>query len=134
MRKTNATNQTILLVDDDPDFLAQTRLVLEGRGYQILTAGGLTEAEQVIQRHQPDLAVVDLMMENVDDGFTLCYRLKKAYPEMPVIMVTAVASEASLEFDASTVEERSWLKADLLLDKPIRFEQLEREIRRLLAK
>ena len=46
--------------------------------------------------------------------------------------VTGVASETGIDFDASTKEERSWIKADVVLDKPIRFEQLEREIHRLV--
>ena len=43
---------------------------------------------------------------------------------MPVILVTAVASETGLDFDAATAEERGWIKADAVLDKPVRFEQL----------
>ncbi len=57
--------------------------------------------------------------------------MKKKYPGMPVVLVTAVTSETGLEFDAATDEERSWVKADALLAKPVRFEQLKREIERL---
>jgi CheY-like chemotaxis protein len=62
----------------------------------------------------------------------LCYRIKKQDPTIPVIMVTSVTSETGLDFDATTKEERSWIKADALLDKPVRFEQLQREMNRLL--
>ena len=47
-------------------------------------------------------------------------------------MVTGVASETGIAFAATTAEERRWIKADARVDKPIRFEQLLREIRRLL--
>jgi hypothetical protein len=47
-------------------------------------------------------------------------------------MATAVASEAGLGFDTATPEERSWVKADALLNKPIRPEQLRKEMLRLL--
>ncbi len=39
-----------------------------------------------------------------------------------------------MDFDAATDEERSWIKADAMLAKPIRFEQLKREIDRLLKR
>jgi len=75
---------------------------------------------------------VDLMMEEVDAGFTLCYHIKKNHPNVPVVLVTGVASETGIAFGSETREERSWVKADALLNKPIRFEQLRKEIERLL--
>ncbi len=124
---------TILLVDDDEDFIFQQKVQLEAAGFGVVTAPGRKEALELLTSTRPDLAVLDLMMEDVDAGFTLCYELKKMYPDLPVILVTGVTSETGLEFDAATDEERSWVKADVLLDKPIRFEQLAREINRLLG-
>ena len=49
-----------------------------------------------------------------------------------LVLVTAVASETGLAFDAATDEERLWVKADAMLAKPIRFEQLRRLMARLL--
>jgi CheY-like chemotaxis protein len=72
------------------------------------------------------------MMDNPDSGFTLCYRIRKQDPTIPVIMVTSVNSETGLEFDMCTDEHSSWIRADALLSKPIRFEQLKGEIDRLL--
>jgi CheY-like chemotaxis protein len=82
---------------------------------------------------RPDLAVVDLMMDNVDGGFTLCYHLKKRDPSIPVILVTSVNNETGLNFDAADPEQKSWIKADAFLSKPIRFEQLKKEVDRLLG-
>ena len=127
----DSKNKTILLVDDDIDFLFQMKTYLEGQGYDVVSAEGQTEAEELVKTMQPDLAILDLMMENVDAGFTLAYHIKKINSNIPVIIVTAVASETGLEFDASTDEEKSWIKADALLAKPIRFEQLQKEINRL---
>ncbi len=122
----------VLLVDDDADYLEQVRMQLVARGYEVVTADSLPNAREELKRGKPGLAVVDLMMEQVDDGFRLCYEIKKLDPSIPVILVTGVASETGIDFDASTKEERSWIKADVVLDKPIRFEQLEREIHRLV--
>jgi CheY-like chemotaxis protein len=125
---------TILVVDDDPDFLEQMKVQLEAAGFRVLPAGGEREAEAVLARENVDLAVVDLMLENADGGFSLCHHIKKRGPRTPVVLVTAVTAETGLEFDAATEEERSWVKADVFLAKPVRFEQLVREIHRLLKR
>ena len=127
------TGKTILVVDDDPDFLLQEQVMLQAAGYEVISAPSRKEAEKVLARIEPDMAMIDLMMDAADDGFTLCHHIKNRFPSLPVIMITAVAAETGLEFDAVTEGERSWVKADAILSKPVRFEQLEREVRRLMA-
>lgn len=122
----------ILLVDDDEDFLLQQKIQLEAEGFRVVQATTRAEAERLIAHQLPDLAIVDLMMEDSDAGFTLCHHIKKKDASIPVILCTAVISETGIEFDASTPEEQSWVKADVMLSKPVRFEQLKREIGRLL--
>lgn len=130
--KTANMTKTILVVDDDIDFLQQMELQLKAAGYDVRAAEGQKQAEQLLEQVRPDLAIVDLMMENVDGGFSLCYHIKKRDPSIPVILVTGVTAETGMEFDAATSEERSWVKADAMLAKPVRFEQLKRQIDRLL--
>lgn len=129
---TSAATKTILVVDDDFDFAQQQKLQLENAGFNVLLADSQRRAEEMLSQIRPDLAVVDLMMEYKDSGFALCYHIKKKDPSIPVILVTAVTSETGLEFDAATEEERSWVKADAMLAKPLRFEQLLAELRQLL--
>jgi CheY-like chemotaxis protein len=124
---------TILLVDDDDDFLFQHRLQLEHAGFNVIAAQGRGPAEEILSRQRPDVAVVDVMMENPDAGFVLCHHIRKQDPSIPVILVTSVNSETGMDFDLATEEDRAWIKADALLAKPIRFEQLRGEIDRLLA-
>jgi DNA-binding response OmpR family regulator len=128
-----STKVKILLVDDDEDFLFQHRIQLENAGFEVRTATTRGQAEEAIASYTPDLAILDLMMEQHDDGFVLSHHLKRAFPGLPVIMVTAVTSETGLVFDPASAAERAWVGADALLAKPIRFEQLKREIERLLA-
>jgi len=129
---TEKSKKTILIVDDDIDFLTQMKINLEDAGFNVTTAGGQQQAEEILNTIHPDLAIVDLMMEHFDGGFSLAYHIKKKDANIPVIIVTAVTSETGLEFDAATDEERSWIKADAFLAKPIRFEQLLQEIKKLL--
>jgi CheY-like chemotaxis protein len=124
---------TVLLVDDDDDFLFQQRLQLENAGFDVLAAQGQHQAEEIVARLRPDVAVVDVIMEHPDAGFVLCHHIRKKDPSIPVILVTSVNSETGMDFDMSTEEDRAWIKADALLAKPIRFEQLRGEIDGLLA-
>ncbi|MFW5857019.1 MAG: response regulator transcription factor [Planctomycetota bacterium] len=123
--------KTILVVDDDPDFLLQQQVQLEAAGYEVIPAPGRAEAEALLAERRPDIAVIDLMMEDQDAGFALAYHIKKREEAIPVVIVSGVANETGLAFDAATQEERSWIKADAFLAKPVRFEQLTREIERL---
>ena len=122
----------LLLVDDDMDILEQLSLALGGEGYEVVTAQGRKEGEEILMLGRPDLAIIDLMMEEMDSGFVLCHEMKKLYPDMPVIILTAVTAATGLDFHARSDEARSWVKADALLDKPVRFEQLKEEVLRLL--
>jgi CheY-like chemotaxis protein len=130
---TDLSKKTVLLVDDDPDFLYQQQRQLEAAGMTVLPAENEKQAESILATVRPDLAVVDLMMENVDGGFTLCYHIKKLDSTIPVILVTSVNNETGLHFDAADPEQQSWIKADAFLSKPIRFEQLKKEVDRLLG-
>lgn len=123
----------LMIVDDDPDVIDLLTMILKGEGYELAAAGGQEEAEQLLMTHSPDLAIVDLIMEEQDSGFVLCHEIKKLYPGTPVILLTSVKAATGISFATTTPEQQSWVKADRLLDKPVRPEQLKNEIRRLLA-
>jgi DNA-binding NtrC family response regulator len=124
--------KTILIVDDDMDYLYQLQMKIERFGFEVVTADSQREGEQVIETFKPDLAIFDLMMENEDSGFVLSYKIKKKYPDVPVILATAVTAETGMSFDLSEESNQQWIKADLFLDKGIRGDQLEKEIKKLL--
>ena len=125
--------RTLLLIDDDVDFLTQMEIRLRDAGYAVVAAEGEAEGLRLAAENAPDLAVVDLMMEHMDSGFTLAHALKRGRPDLPVIMVTGVTAETGMVFDAESGGGRSWIKADALLAKPVRFEQLLGVIERLLG-
>jgi len=124
--------KTILLVDDDMDYLFQMKFQLERFGFKVISAESQREAEDLMKTIKPDLAIFDLMMENEDSGFILCYKMKRKYPDVPIILATAVSAETGMSFGISSEDERKWIKADLYLEKGIRPEQLQNEIAKLL--
>ncbi|HUW05965.1 MAG TPA: response regulator [Williamwhitmania sp.] len=127
-----ATDKLIFIADDDEDYLFQLRTMVEGFGFRVVVAESQREAEEMLQLVKPDLAIFDLMMESEDSGFILSYKLKKRYPDVPVIVATAVSSETGISFGVGSDEERKWIKADLYLEKGIRADQLHKELVKLL--
>ena len=67
----------ILLVDDDIDLLEQNKLLLESKGFSVITAESAEEGYNTFQKEKPDAAIVDLIMEHHDSGFILCHKIKK---------------------------------------------------------
>lgn len=124
--------KTVLIADDDQDYLFQMKMYVESFGFNVITADNQKEAEEIIKSTKPDLAIFDLMMENDDSGFILCYKTKRRYPEVPIILATAVASETGISFGVDSDSDKQWIKADLYLEKGIRKDQLHREINKLL--
>ena len=123
----------ILVVDDDIDQLDHVAMILKAEGYDVIKAQGQKEGEEAILSAIPDLAILDLMMENMDSGFVLCHQIKRLYPDMPVILLTAVKSATGVDFSPKSSGAASWIKADILLDKPVRPEQLRNEVKRLMV-
>ncbi len=123
----------ILIVDNDVDQLEQVTLILKSEGYEVIQATGEKDGEDAIRSSMPDLAILDLMMENMDSGFVLCHQIKRMSPKTPVIILTAVKSEIGLDFSSQSSSAGGWIKADVLLDKPVRPEQLRNEVKRLLV-
>jgi CheY-like chemotaxis protein len=125
-------SQNVLLIDDDPDFRQRVKQSLQEVGYAVTEAEGENQAYELVQNKKFDLAVIDLVLENSDGGFTLSYHFKKDYPAMPIVLLSSSGNDFGVDFSLESVAERSWIKADVLLNKPIRTEQLIQAIRQLL--
>ncbi len=128
----NKKKKSVLIVDDDMDYLFQMKVAVQNMGFEVVTAETQKEAESIIDKFRPDLAILDLMMENQDTGFILCHQIKRKYPDVPIIIASAVTAETGMFFDVNTQDEQDWIKADLFLDKGIRMDQLQKEINKLL--
>ncbi len=128
-----SAKKTVMVVDDDPDILEQICIVLRSHGYEPKPLASQREAEEALLLERPDLAIVDLMLEESDSGFVICHHLKKLYPGTPVILLTSVRAATDISLEPTSAKAQGWVKADRILDKPVRPEQLLAEIRRLLC-
>ena len=123
----------VVIVDDDEDVLDQLTLILEAEGLKVHAAASQAEGEELLLSVHPDLVILDLMMDEMDSGFVLAHYTKKLYPDVPVVLLTAVTSATGLKFAGTTAEAKSWVKADKILDKPVRSEQVKALVSRLLG-
>ena len=108
----------ILLIDNDADFIEMNKAVLEHNGYEVIYAYNSQEGYEMARLENPDLIVLDLMMEEHDSGFTLAKRIKQApgMRHIPILMLTAVADRTGFKF--SQEQDGYWMKTDGFIDKP----------------
>jgi CheY-like chemotaxis protein len=121
----------ILLVDDDQDLIEMNKTVLAQRGHNVAVAYSATEAQTTAQSNQPDLAVLDVMMEEKTAGFELARKLHSQYPSMPMIMLTGISKEMSLGY--SFEPDETWLPISKFMEKPVNPRVLADEIEKILS-
>ncbi|MDR0869668.1 MAG: response regulator [Planctomycetaceae bacterium] len=123
---------TILLVEKDADARADLNKLLSANGFAVTEAENAAEAEELAAKGKFNLVISDLMLENADGGFTLSYHFKRDYPAVPVILLSRAINEMDIVFSRESQSERNWIKADALLNQPVRFEQLLATVQKLL--
>ena len=84
--------KSVLLVDDDADFVEQNRLLLEDSGYRVRIAHSGRQALELVADGRPDLIILDMMMESENAGFDLSRELRNSeYTKgIPLVMITSV--------------------------------------------
>ena len=124
----------ILIVDDDPDFVKATRTILEKNSYMVDAAFNRESAWKKIGEFSPDLIILDIMMERLDDGFTICYKLKhdQKLRDIPVLTISAITQETGFKFSPETDGE--YFEADDYVEKPVPPDKLLKRIKELLEK
>ena len=123
----------ILLVDDDPDIISAFEAILSNKGYDVITAMNKNDGIEKVNTQSPDLAILDVMMDDEHDGFEMSREIKKSYPDLPVIMLTGISEITGVNFRAAAADPE-WLPADEYLDKPVSPEELIETIENLLSK
>ena len=78
---------TILLVDDDPDFLYQQRVRLEAAGYRVIAAEGESKAEEIMEKETPNVAVVDLSLKH-SNGLDLIKDAHLRRGDLPILVLS----------------------------------------------
>ena len=124
-----------MLVDDDIDLLEQNKLMLESKGYKVVTAESGKEGWELFKKEKPDAAVLDLIMEEHDSGFILSYRIKKDNygKTIPVFVLTSATYITGFKFGAATEEEKEWIRCDEIINKPVVIDDLVQKLEEYLS-
>jgi CheY-like chemotaxis protein len=122
----------ILIVDDDPDFVNATRIVLEKEGFSVDSAPGGKTGIQKAQEQLPDLIILDVMMDSVLDGVSTCRKMhgNPDTTDIPILMVTSIANTDY----AALFPTDEYIHMDAFLSKPVDPEKLIKKIHRILPK
>jgi len=128
----------ILVIDDDPDFIDAITPVLESALYDVATAANPEEAKEKIFSEKPALILLDIMMDSLFDGFSLCHAIKtskefKEFNDTPIIFVSAVKEMTGSRFQFKG-QDQGMVGPDDYIDKPIKPDDLLARIERLLQK
>jgi DNA-binding response OmpR family regulator len=132
------TPSKILVIDDDPDFRMAVTAILKSAAYAVLTADDAVQGGALIRTEKPDLVLLDLMMDGLFDGFSLCHAVKtskdfESVRRTPIIVISAVKDIAGARFGFKG-EEQGLAGPDDYLDKPVKPADLLARVDRLLKK
>ncbi len=135
MRKAYSKGK-ILVIDDDPDFLDAVSMILRSALYEVVTASNPKEGEEKLFSEKPDLILLDIMMDSLFDGFSMCHAIKtskefKEFKDTPIIFVSAVKEKTGSRF-AFNAKEQGLMGPDDYIDKPIQSDDLIARIEKLL--
>lgn len=130
------TDPLILLIDDDEDFLHINRQILESRGHRVVCCTNPKDAWERMVEEKPALVITDLMMSNLDSGFSLSRQIKEdaRFADVPIIIATAVTSQVGFDFRPRTPEDFAAMHVDAYFDKPIPPQALLAKVAELLGR
>lgn len=117
----------IAIIDDDLDILDVSSLVLTSKGYEVITATNPDDGYKIVVEQKPDLIILDVMMNEPDDGFFLAQKFRREKIKTPIIMYTSVSKTLGLEFEAGEM-----IPVDEFVEKPISPDTLINKVEKLL--
>ena len=112
---------TVLIIDDNRDFVEFLNLLLSHDGFAVRCAVSGADGLERVRDHAIDVVILDVMMPKMD-GLTVCRELKRIRPSLPVILLTA-------KDDIATRAEAMSLGASEFLAKPVNVEDLLTRVR-----
>jgi CheY-like chemotaxis protein len=129
----------ILMIDDDVNLVNVVMMVLQAKGYEFESAYSAAEGLEKIKQVNPDLIILDVIMEDFVAGFRVISELRtaqpgspfSAYTKIPILMLTSVTSKTTINF--SDKIGTALLPVDAFIEKPVKPASLLQKIEELLA-
>ena len=118
----------ILIVDDDPDLAEACRMVLEKKGHEVRWASSAKLGMEEIKMRKPDLLILDVMMDEADDGIQMARKLKRNASTFPILMLTSISKVMGINYE----KDDEMVPVDEFLEKPVSPETLISKVNGLL--
>jgi DNA-binding response OmpR family regulator len=118
----------ILIVDDDPDVVESVSLFLKREGHETISAYNRKDAMKAVTDSKPDLLVLDVMMEQPDDGIAMAQELRRKGFKKPILMLTSISKVTGMKFGVHT----DLVPVDEFCEKPLEPEVLVEKVNGLL--
>lgn len=120
--------QSILIVDDAPNIVLSLEFLMKQEGYEVFSVDNGEEALALVERHRPDLILLDVMMPR-KDGYEVCQviRANEQYKDTRIIMLTAKGRDVEREKGLA-------LGADDYITKPFSTREVVEKVRKYLSR
>jgi len=118
-----AERKKILIIDDDEDFRISIRTLLESNNYKVTEAESGKQGLQRIKSDRPDLIVLDIMMETIDEGYLLNQVIKyqqefEGFKNVPILMVSSIQEDPLSRFPTAAGQV-DMIMPDYYFTKPV---------------
>ena len=127
----------VLVIEDDADMVTAIRILLEANDYEVIAASTGDEGFQKVKETEPDLIILDVMMETATAGFQVSLKLRNPeenpeyadYSDIPILMLTAIHTTTPLRFGP----DEDYLPVDDFVEKPIKPDVLLEKVEALIG-
>ncbi|MBN1641925.1 MAG: response regulator [Anaerolineae bacterium] len=121
----------VLIVDDDPDFVEITSIVLKQNGYAVDTAASGDEALERMRAARPDILLLDVMMSTVLDGVNVSFAMSEdpELKQIPIVMISSIPDSPN----ADQFPTDEYVPISAWITKPVNPEQLLRTVQRFVS-
>jgi DNA-binding response OmpR family regulator len=123
----------ILLVDDDADVVSRNRVALEASGNAVSTAATTAQALEAVRSQQPELVVLEAMLDGNLAGFDLARTLAAEFPALPLIMLSRVDEHLTAKERSAQDRDDGWIPVARFMEKPISTDVLVYEVDHLVG-
>jgi len=126
---------SILIIDDDPDFVEVTKVILETKQYGVRFAYSPDEGWAKLEEEIPDALILDVMMGRGAEGFIMARKIRKdpRFAEMPILMLTSMREQTGFDFPGERIHSK-FLPVDDYVEKGVEPKVLLEKIEQQLAK
>lgn len=120
----------VLVVDDDPDITFAISMFLRKEGYEVQTAANRADGMSAVTTFAPDVMILDVMMEQPDDGIAMAQELRRKGFKLPIIMLTSVGRVTGMSFD----RDSDLVPVEVFFEKPVRPDELIKAVGEMLSR